>query len=204
MEARMRRLSVIGIWAAGAFALTLAVFQPLRLNATDPAVKPDVSDPHLVANKVELRLQYIDKQPPAQSKPDNSDAALSKSGLVPFGAEYSRSPRVPIDAPIEFNLLAKNTSDQPADVNVTVSVQFAQKASPLSRTMPKYKQIWSEQQVVTLSPGETRIIPMTPDFTFGDFGMANIQLTCGKQTIAPISLMVIKPIDIQQTASATQ
>jgi hypothetical protein len=166
------------IFAAGSFMLTLLLVATPRLDATSPAplgaAKPDA--PKLTASGVELMMQYEGK------------TAMAERILVQPGKLQP------------LHLLARNTTDRSVEVSATITISVSEPASPLARTLPMPKQVWTHDQTIALGPGESRIITLKPDYTLVANSQITVVLGCGDERITPIHLAV--PFELKELASA--
>lgn len=163
-----RELLVAGVYAAGAFALTMAFLAPGRLSATPPAAPTAVlTKPAMTVDGVELSLTL----------PGQVTGSADAVALQP-------------DHPLLPVLMARNPTDQSRQLTATVTIYATQPSSPLSRVMPRPTEIWKQQQVVELAPQETLSIELKPDVKLTPASALTFALSAGEQTTQPLRAMV--------------
>jgi len=122
-----RHIATVGIWAAGAFAVSMAVMQPRLLNADDVVSLNLLMAPKLTVGKVTLSAKFTGPQ---------SNPANTKS------------------FPIE--LTAVNSGNETVTVPYKLDLLGRPKTNPLSRTPSFPVSSWSSDTTITLQPGETK------------------------------------------------
>jgi hypothetical protein len=91
--------------------------------------------------------------------------------LVPAGGRTFRA-----GDQAEFELTALNTTDQPASVEVGVSMTASAPADLLSRTVRLPSVLWQQQQVVSLQPRETKVLALATSTNLPPNSMVNVSL----------------------------
>jgi len=116
----------------------------------------------------------------AGSDADAPPAKITKSRLVSHGVEMtlaSANGRVfkAGDQP-EFELTALNTSKQPANVSVCVTMTASSPADAFSRVIRLPKVLWQQEQIVTLQPNETKVLTLCASTNLPANSMISVSL----------------------------
>ena len=95
---------------------------------------------------------------------DAPPARIAKSRLLSHDVELTLAPAAGRvfkagDQP-EFELMALNTTNQPASVSVCVTMNSSSPADALSRVIRLPQVLWQQEQIVRLQPKETKVFAM--------------------------------------------
>ena len=120
---------------------------------------------------------------------DAPPAKLAKSRLVSDGVELtlaSADGRVfkAGDQP-EFELTALNTTNQPANVSVCVTMTASSPADAFSRVIRLPKVLWQQEQVVTLQPHAAKVIALCASTNLPPNSVISVSLREQDQKAAP-------------------
>ena len=129
---KTKDLLTIATAALGTATLTVIAFWAGPLDAGNDADAPPAKLPRarLVSRGVEL-------------------------GLAPVGGRTFKAGDQP-----KFELTALNTTDQPASVSVCVTLASAAPPNPLARVILLPSVLWQREQLVMLSPKETKVLAL--------------------------------------------
>jgi len=118
--------------ALGTATLTVATFWSGPLDAgIDTALPATIAKPSLVSHGVEMTIAAAGGQ-------------VFKAGEQPV-----------------FELTAVNTTNQAASASVCVAMTCSAPADPLSRVIRMPSTLWQQEQLVTLKPGETKVLQLS-------------------------------------------
>ena len=148
--------------ALGTATLTVAGFWAGSLDAGSEADAPPakIARAHLVSRGVEL--------------------ALAAAGGRTFKAG---------DQP-EFELTAVNTTDQPAEVDVGVTMTASAPASSMSRTIVMPWTLWQRQEWVSLGPNETKVLTLCASTNLPPNKVITVSLRKADAGAAPVLMGV--------------
>lgn len=135
-----KRLLAITTWAMTSCAASLALLGPAMLQATDP-----------VGPRAENSWPSLDVQ------------GLTLSMRIAGGSDAKTQPiTMPAGKTVALELIAINTTDQPATLPASVFMNASSAPSNFSRTPSLPKEVWREQETITLAPHESRTIALSP------------------------------------------
>jgi hypothetical protein len=99
-------------------------------------------------------------------------------------------------------LNAVNTEARAVTVRATVSLLTVTPVSPIARTIPSPKKIWSREYDIALKPGETRRIELPPAVKVGSGSTATFTVRAGgKSFTVPHPLALKAPLATIATAT---
>jgi len=126
-----RHIATIGVFAAGTFALSMAVMQPSLLNADDVVSLNLLMSPTVTVGSVKLSAKFAGPQ---------SNPADAKS--------------IPIE------VTAVNEGNETVTIPYKLELMGTPKTRPMSRTPGISLTSWSDDQSITIDPGATRHITL--------------------------------------------
>jgi hypothetical protein len=143
----------------------------------------------------------------AGSDADTPPSNIAKSKFVSHGVELTLAPAggralKAGDRP-EFELTARNTTNQPASVSVCVTMTASSPMDALSRVIRLPTVLWQQEQIVTLNPDETKVLALCASTNLPPNSMISVALGEPGQKTAPFqpgivalsfSTMVPKPL----------
>jgi len=130
----------------------------------------------------------------AGSEADTPPAKIGKARLVSHGVEFALAAAggrtfKAGDQP-EFELTAVNTADQPAKVNVGVSMTASAPANALSRTIVMPWTLWQRQEWVSLGPRETKVLTLCASTNLPPNKVITVSLREAGEGAAPVLMGV--------------
>jgi hypothetical protein len=158
----------IAAWTAGSFLISMALLLPAKLDAVGPTTVPSagLESAKITDHGAELSLLFDGR----------STSAIPL--MIKPGASM----------PLEF--VAKNPTDQSVDLHAMIAIDTKRAPSPMSRTVSMPTQIWQQEETLTLLPGETKTISLSPAVHLTEGNIAMIQLSSGVHFIQPFTMTV--------------
>jgi hypothetical protein len=160
-----RSLATFAVYAAGTFAVAMAVGWPLNLNATEKGgagvVVRDIADARITLNGIELTTKLA-------------------------------GPSVAAGKPLTLCVTAVNPGKVAESAEFGLSLSSTGVGSMMSRVMPPPQQIWNDTASVTLGPGETKTLTF-PTASLPGWSECRVQIGWGTNqiTVASISTPMI-------------
>jgi hypothetical protein len=144
--------------ALGTATLTVAAFWAAPIEAGSDADTPPakIAKPQLISHGVEMTLTSAGGQ-------------AFKAGDQP-----------------EFELTALNTTNQPANVSVCVSMTASSPADALSRVIRLPKVLWQQEQFVSLQPQETKMLALCASTNLPPNSVISVSLREHDQKATPL------------------
>ncbi|HEY7088944.1 MAG TPA: hypothetical protein VH518_12695 [Tepidisphaeraceae bacterium] len=160
----------LALWATASFALTVAILHPQSLQAVPPPLADGVmlNVSTLTLEGVELSLLYDNK--PAPTEPIS----------------------LPSGSTLPVTLLARSVSpESKGEVHAKVTIFATTPVSKMSRVLPTAKELWSSEQTIVLSPGQSeQKIALKPGVTLPAGSAVFVTITSGKNSIRPLNVAV--------------
>jgi hypothetical protein len=160
---KLRNLGQLALWSAGSFGMTLAIIGPSRLEATSPSVVGD-TDPKVMEGTAELRLRFAGR-----------DNQVRFQEAVP-------------GENITVELVAFNPTDTETSVQARVAALKTPEMSRLARISPMPQEIWSQEESISLAPGERKVISVSVKNPGDNKGVLYVSLMSAK-TNGPTMLL---------------
>jgi len=98
---------------------------------------------------------------------------------------------------LELKLQASNPTDQPVDATLFLRMTSTRPMSAMSRTLALPEQLWEEQYVVNLQPGEETRVVLKPNAKLPAGKMISITMSDQEQAIMSTHFGVQNRIDLQ-------
>src|SRR5262249_46856574 len=99
---------------------------------------------------------------------------------------------LPSGSTLPVTLLARSISpDDKGEVHAKVTIFATTPVSKMSRVLPIPKELWSSEQTITLSPGQSeQRIALKPDVKLPAGSAVFVTITSGKEGIRPLNVAV--------------
>ena len=155
---KTRDLVTIASAALGTASLTVAAFWAGPLDAGSEADTPPakLAKARLMTKGVELGLA-------------TADGRAFKAGEQP-----------------EFELTAVNTTDQPAEVGVAVTMTATAPASPMARTVLMPSLLWQREEIVRLEPKASKALTLRAGTNLPPNSVISVSLREPKAPVLPM------------------
>jgi hypothetical protein len=158
----MTRQSLIqtAAWAVGTFALVLAFGLPQSLDAGNPDVAANgrVDQPVVRINGIDLTVQTAMSDTTGTNAPaTRPDAVQAVNASTPSNGSAAAA----ASKTITIRVLASNSADTAAIAPFTLHLMVSAMVSPISRSLPRPTETWSQSGQFSLAPGERSELTMT-------------------------------------------